>query len=110
MLVPTAMTTRYVKKDLSARYGAQELRKFVRYYVVPGYGHGRGAFNVQWDFGAALDTWVETNEAPEWLVVTDLTEKNSVAAPGRCASIRAGPCIRAPARWIGPDSFTCVTN
>jgi Tannase and feruloyl esterase len=70
MLVPTAMTTRYVK-DLSARHGAQELRKFVRYYVVPGYGHGRSAFNVQWDSLAALDTWVETRGLVQFVERSD---------------------------------------
>ncbi len=108
MLVPTAMTTRYFK-DLSARYGAQELRQFVRYYVVPGYGHGRGAFTVQWDSLAALDTWVETGNAPERPVVTDLTEQTRGRTRPLCEYPR-WPKYSGTGSEDRAESFTCVAN
>ena len=69
MLVPEAMTTQYVER-LARRYG-QDLRSFTRYYVVPGYGHGSGAFNMSWDSLAALDAWVEMGTAPATAVAVD---------------------------------------
>ena len=34
---------------LKKRYGEAELKKFVRFYMAPGFGHGYGAFIVGWD-------------------------------------------------------------
>lgn len=69
MLVPTAMTTDYFGA-LTRRYGA-DLSRFVRYYIAPGYGHGGGAFKVQWDSLAALDAWVEAGTPPVDPVAVD---------------------------------------
>jgi hypothetical protein len=69
LLVPTSMTTAYYN-SLGARYGSK-LKDFARYYIAPGFGHGSGAFTLQWDSLTALDTWVETGKAPESPVVTD---------------------------------------
>ena len=77
MLVPPAMTTDYFNK-LSARYGNQ-LASFARYYLVPGFGHGFGDFNMQWDSLTALDEWVENGRAPVNPIATD----GSAATRGR---------------------------
>jgi feruloyl esterase len=69
LLVPTSMTTAYYN-SLGARDGSK-LKDFARYYIAPGFGHGSGAFTLQWDSLTALDTWVETGKAPESPVVTD---------------------------------------
>jgi hypothetical protein len=69
MLVPEPMTTHYFEA-LARRYGG-DLKKFVRYYVVPGYGHGNGAFNMSWDSLAALDAWVEEDAAPVAPIAVD---------------------------------------
>ena len=68
-MVPESMTTRYFE-SLARRYG-QELTSFARYYVVPGYGHGNGAFNLSWDSLAALDAWVEAGTAPITPIAVD---------------------------------------
>lgn len=70
MLVPETTTTHYIEA-LTARYGRPALRAFVRYYVVPGFGHDEGVFRVQWDSLAALDAWVEAGRAPVQPVATD---------------------------------------
>lgn len=75
MLVPAPMTTHYFEA-LSRRYGSN-LKTFVKYYVVPGYGHGNGAFNMSWDSLAALDQWVESGVAPQAPVAIDANEENA---------------------------------
>jgi hypothetical protein len=81
----------------------------VRYYVVPGYGHGRGAFNVQWDSLAALDTWVETGNAPERPVVADLTEQTRGRTRPLCEYPR-WPKYSGTGSEDRAESFTCVAN
>ena len=69
MLVAPAMTTAYFNQ-VSARYGSQT-KDFVRYYVEPGFGHGGGAFNLQWDSLSALEQWSEHGRPPFNTVATD---------------------------------------
>ncbi|MES2294933.1 MAG: tannase/feruloyl esterase family alpha/beta hydrolase [Pseudomonadota bacterium] len=56
---------------LKKRYGEAELKKFVRFYMAPGFGHGYGSFIVGWDSLGALDAWVEHGAAPGLQVATD---------------------------------------
>jgi feruloyl esterase len=56
---------------LRKRYGEAELKKFVRFYMAPGFGHGYGSFIVGWDSLGALDAWVEHGAAPGLQVATD---------------------------------------
>jgi feruloyl esterase len=69
MLVPQDMTNDYYE-SLVARYG-RKVANFVRYYVVPGYGHGSGRFNASYDSLTALENWVEHGTAPTNQVVYD---------------------------------------
>jgi feruloyl esterase len=45
--------------------------KSVRFYTVPGMGHGTGVFIPSWDSLAALENWVEQGLAPATAVVAD---------------------------------------
>jgi feruloyl esterase len=107
LLVPTAMTTGYYN-SLGARYGSK-LKDFARYYVAPGFGHGFGAFTLEWDSLTALDAWVETGKAPESPVVTD----GAAATKGRTR-----PLCEYPAwpRYNGTGdvntaaSYTCIAS
>ncbi|MCD7955351.1 MAG: tannase/feruloyl esterase family alpha/beta hydrolase [Lachnospiraceae bacterium] len=59
-------------ENLLEKYGQEDLRKFMRFYLAPGYGHGTdGSFIIMSDFLHALDTWVEEGTAPGTLTVTD---------------------------------------
>jgi len=62
MLVPERATTAYYE-SVQRRYGV-ETPTFVRYYVQPGFEHGAGDFAMSWNALAALDTWVESGQAP----------------------------------------------
>jgi len=61
---------------LLSRFGQRALDGFVRFYIVPGFGHGTGQFIASWDSLAALEAWVEQGKAPGTLVVTDSKTAN----------------------------------
>jgi hypothetical protein len=57
---------------LQAQFGPTKVRKFARYYEVPGAGHAFGAaFTPGWDSLTALENWVEKGIAPANQIVTD---------------------------------------
>lgn len=71
-LVQSGVSTDYYSR-LRAVYGESTLAQFLRFYLVPGYGHGNGPFNVSWDSLSALERWVENGTAPtpDSQVITD---------------------------------------
>lgn len=44
---------------------------FVRLYLIPGYGHGRGVFDAGFDTIGVLDAWADKGIAPSGLTVSD---------------------------------------
>jgi feruloyl esterase len=54
-----------------ALQGAQVFDSFVRFYLVPGLGHGMGPFNAKYDGLKVLEDWVEKGQAPGTLVAVD---------------------------------------
>ena len=70
-LVSVQWTNDYYKRLLS-RYGQQQLDAVMRYYVVPGFGHGPGGdFLLSTDMIGALDGWVSEGAAPHDLIAGD---------------------------------------
>lgn len=106
--IPTASSADYWTR-LQARMGASTVAAFAKYYEVPGYGHGDGAFVVSWDSIAALENWVEKGMAPVAQVVAD----NNAATRGRTR-----PLCEYPAwpRYNGTgdqnlaNNYACVTS
>lgn len=55
--------------------GQNAVDEFLRFYIIPGMGHGIGeAFTMSRDLLADLDNWVTNGEAPDVLVVKDVNE------------------------------------
>jgi feruloyl esterase len=78
VLVSTRATQQYYER-LQNTMGKEKVEKFVRYYEIPGYGHALSTiFNAAWDSLAALDLWVEKDQAPQNQIVAD-----SIGVPGR---------------------------
>jgi feruloyl esterase len=98
----------YYKRQL-AHYGQAKLDGFLRFYYIPGFGHGFGKFNAKFDSLTALENWVEKGQAPTGLTAVD----------GNPGANRARPLCEWPA-WpkftgaSGTDneaaSFTCVSR
>ena len=75
----SSRATRIYYERLVDQMGAEEVDEFVRYYEVPGFGHGASShFNATWDSLTALEDWVEEDTAPENQVTTD-----TIGEPGR---------------------------
>jgi feruloyl esterase len=106
-LIPVGWSTDYYN-SVVRRMTAATVDGFLRFYTVPGYGHGYGAFIVDWDSLSALDRWVENGSAPVDPIVTDVR-------PGNRGRTR--PLCRYPAwpRYNGAGdidsakSFTCAS-
>ena len=44
---------------------------FIRFYMIPGFGHGFGSFDARFDTLQALQDWVEKGQAPGQLTAID---------------------------------------
>ena len=49
---------------LVTKFGQPTLDSFVRFYRIPGFGHGMGLFNARFDSLGALDAWVDQSKRP----------------------------------------------
>jgi hypothetical protein len=90
---------------LVQKFGQASVDSFVRFYLMPGVGHGTGPFLPQVDSLGALEQWVESGTTPETLTITDST----AATAGR-----SRPLCRYPTwpKYAGGDvnsaaSFSC---
>ena len=60
---------------LLKRYGEDDLAQFVRFYTIPGMGHGNGIrYNPRIALIDVLDAWVEEGTAPGTLIAPDVRE------------------------------------
>jgi pimeloyl-ACP methyl ester carboxylesterase len=60
----------YYQRQL-AHFGQERLNSFLRFYLIPGFGHGFGRFNAKFDSLVALQDWVEKGQAPSGLTALD---------------------------------------
>ena len=101
-LIPVGWSEAYYRSVVKTM-GAATVDGFMRFYTVPGYGHGVGVFTVDWDSLTALDHWVETGAAPDEPVATDI----SPATRGRTR-----PLCRYPSwpRYHGSGDINAAGN
>jgi len=60
----------YYQRQL-AHFGQARLDRFLRFYYIPGFGHGFGRFNAKFDSLVALQNWVEKGQDPSGLTAMD---------------------------------------
>lgn len=106
MISPKATAAYY--EMLRKRLGDEKLGQMLRYYEIPGYGHGRSAvFLAAWDQLTALENWVERDIDPgEREVVTDLA-----GVPGRKRPLclfPGWPQYKGTGDINAASSFTCA--
>jgi hypothetical protein len=53
------------------QFGQAGVDSFVRFYMIPGFGHGFGPFNAKIDGLKILQDWVEKGQAPSGLTALD---------------------------------------
>jgi len=92
-----------------AEFGQPRLDSFMRFYVIPGLGHGFGVFNAKFDSLDALRNWVENGKAPAGLTAVDA---NQGPTAGRmrplCEFPRWPKFTGAAGSENSAASFTCV--
>jgi hypothetical protein len=106
-LIPVGWSEAYYRSVVQTM-GAGTVDGFMRFYTVPGYGHGLGVFTVDWDSLTALDHWVETGAAPDHPIITDI----SAATRGRTRPLcryPAWPRYNGSADLNAAGSYSCVT-
>lgn len=60
---------------LKAYFGAERLREHLRFFMVPGYGHGFCEnFGMDADLLSVLESWVLDGKAPEEIIVRDAND------------------------------------
>lgn len=63
-------TVDYYRRQVAA-FGQAGADAFIRFYSVPGFGHGMGPYRLGYDGLAVLDNWVEKGEAPQTIASVD---------------------------------------
>ncbi len=106
MAVPPENTVDYYER-LVVRFGATALQRFMRFYMVPGFGHGDGSFQATWDWLGALDAWVDQGKAPSGLVTTDSAKATAGRTRPLC-EYPAWPKYRGSGDAASAASFECV--
>lgn len=98
----------YYKRQL-AQFGQQRLDSFLRFYLIPGFSHGFGAFNARFDALPALEQWVESGQAPAGLIASD-GNPNAHRARPLCDYPKYPKFTGAPGTDNSAGSFTCTNE
>ncbi|MBB3120992.1 tannase/feruloyl esterase family alpha/beta hydrolase [Pseudoduganella violacea] len=101
-------TTDYVK-TVVARMGQQTVNSFMRYYSVPGFGHGVGVYVPSWDAMKALDNWVTNGVAPDALASTDTVSATRGRSRPLCP-YPSWPKYKGSGDINAASSFTCSNS
>jgi feruloyl esterase len=92
-----------------AQFGQARLDSFMRFYLIPGLGHGFGVFNAKFDSLGVLRDWVENGRAPSGLTAVD---GNTGPTAGRTRPLCEFPAWPKFTGAAGTEnqagSFTCV--
>jgi Tannase and feruloyl esterase len=106
--IPTNASVLYYNM-VQSKMSQNEIDAFLRFYLIPGFGHGRGVFDAGFDALGVLDRWLDTNVAPKDIVVVD----NNKVSRGRTRPLCTYPS------WPKYDgvgdvnaasSFVCATE
>jgi hypothetical protein len=102
--IPTGSSIEFYQM-MQAKMGQAAMDAFMRFYLIPGFGHGRGTFDAGFDALGVLDRWLD-GQPPAGLVVTD----NNKLTAGRTRPLCVYP--EWPKYTNGDpnkaQSFTCV--
>ena len=106
--IPTNASVMYYKM-VQSKMSQQEMDSFLRFYLIPGFGHGNGVFNAGFDALGILDHWLDTGIAPKELVVVD----NNKGSGGRTRPLcvyPAWPKYKGSGNVNAASSFVCATE
>jgi feruloyl esterase len=87
--------------------GESGVESFMRFYMIPGFGHGFGPFNAKVDSLSMLRDWVEQGQAPANLVAMDGNPNANRTRP-LCEWPAWPKFTGAPGTENEASSFTCT--
>jgi feruloyl esterase len=90
-------------------FGQAGLDEFLRFYVIPGFGHGFGPFNAKIESLQALQNWVEKGQAPSGMVAVDGNPNANRARP-MCEWPKWPKFTGAAGTENSAASFSCVAE
>lgn len=96
-------------RQLVATLGQAAVDESVRFYTVPGMGHGTGVFIPNWDSLAALEGWVEGGLAPATGVAVDAVAGTYGRTRPLCR-FPAWPKYRGSGSLDAAVNYSCVTE
>jgi len=88
-------------------FGQQGLDSFLRFYLVPGLGHGQGPFNAKYDGLEVLEEWVEKGHAPGTLTAVDENPATKGRSRPMCV-FPAWPKFNGKGPMEAAASYDCV--
>jgi len=91
------------------QFGQAGVDSFIRFYMIPGFGHGFGPFNAKIDSLKVLQNWVEKGQAPSGLTAVD-GNANAKRSRPLCEWPKWPKFTGAPGSENNPASFTCVAE
>lgn len=106
--IPTNSSVLYYQM-VQEKMAPQVIDSFLRFYLIPGFGHGRGVFNAGFDALGVLDRWLDTGVAPKDLFVVD----NNKGSGGRTRPLcvyPAWPRYKGSGDVNSAASFVCATD
>jgi feruloyl esterase len=95
----------YYKRQV-AQFGQPRLDSFLRFYMIPGFGHGFGIFNAKFEALPVLEAWVEKGQAPSGLTAIDANPNANRTRP-LCEYPKWPRFTGAPGTESSAASFTC---
>lgn len=98
----------YYERQL-AHFGQEQLDSFLRFYLIPGFGHGFGVFNAKFDSLSALENWVEKGQPPSGLTAMDGNANANRTRP-LCVYPTWPKFTGVPGSENSAASFTCVAE
>jgi Tannase and feruloyl esterase len=106
--IPTASSILYYKM-VESKMTQEKMDGFLRFYLIPGFGHGKGVFDAGFDALGVLDHWLDTGIAPIDLVVVDNNKKSRGRTRALC-TYPTWPKYRGPGDMNTASSFWCAKN
>jgi feruloyl esterase len=82
---------------------------FIKFYMIPGAGHGFGPFNAEFESLPVLQNWVERGQAPGRLIATD-GNKNANRSRPLCQWPAWPKFTGKPGTENNEEGFTCVSG
>jgi feruloyl esterase len=89
------------------QFGQTGVNSFMRFYMIPGFGHGFGPFNAKIDGLRILQDWVEKGQAPSGLTAVDGNPNANRSRP-LCDWPKWPTFTGAPGTENNAASFTCA--